>query len=75
MEVKRPGSGKVWEGCGKYKLSAPLTQDNHVFETSPLGDRQYFSEKTVSQERKKKGFWGQISLGIPPYSNFSFCLT
>lgn len=55
MEVKRPGSGKVKEGCGKYKLSVPLTQDNHVLETFPLGDRQYFSEKTVSQERKKKG--------------------
>lgn len=40
MGVKRPGSRKVQEKCGKYKPSAPLNQDNYVLKTSVLGPSQ-----------------------------------
>lgn len=40
MGVKRPGSRKVQEKCGKHKPPAPLSQDNYVLKTAVLGPSQ-----------------------------------
>lgn len=50
------GPGKVWGGCEKYRASAPLSQDGHMFKTSALGLISSFQKAKAKTNKQQQRF-------------------